>query len=173
MNIFKSSPRRGIISAIRIAAMTLVFVTGILLAGCSGLKSSTAVISQGSSAAVLDKPGSAESAILADLHGTVEIKPGDGQWTAAQSGQTLISGQHLRTAVLSNVTLNFYDGSRMVLGAKAKIVLDALDARTSGARVVQVTQVSGESQHEVAQSDDPGLYYDVSTPAGSGSAAGT
>ena len=76
MNIFKSSPRRGVISAIRIGAVTLVFVTGILLAGCSGLKSSTAVVAQGSSTAALDKPGSAESAILADLHGTVEIKTG-------------------------------------------------------------------------------------------------
>ena len=119
------------------------------------------------------KPGSAESAILADLHGTVEIKTGDGQWTVAQSGQTLISGQQLRTGALSNATLIFYDGSQMVLGAEAEIVLDALDARTSGARVVQVTQVSGESQHEVAQSDDPGSHYDVNTPAGSGSATGT
>ena len=33
--------------------------------------------------------------------------------------------------------------------------------------------MSGESQHDVAQSDDPGSHYDVNTPAGSGSAAGT
>ena len=61
----------------------------------------------------------------------------------------------------------------MHLGAEAEIALDALDARTSGARVVQLTQVSGESQHEVAKSDDPGSHYDVNTPAGSGSATGT
>ena len=173
VTIFKSSPRRGALSAIRTGAMTLLLVTGILLAGCSGLKSSTAEVSQGSSDAVLDKPGSAESAILADLHGTVEIKTGDGQWTAAQPGQTLVSGQQLRSGALSNATLIFYDGSRMVLGAEAEIAVDVLDARTSGARLIQVTQVSGESQHEVVQSDDPGSHYDVNTPAGSGSAAGT
>ncbi|MBP1693960.1 MAG: hypothetical protein H6Q37_1843 [Chloroflexi bacterium] len=61
----------------------------------------------------------------------------------------------------------------MVLGGEAEIALDALDARTSGARVVQVTQMSGESHHEVAQSDDPGSHYDVNTPTGSGSATGT
>ena len=132
VTIFKSSPRRGALSAIRIGAMTLLLVAGILLAGCSGLKSSTAVVSQGSSDAVLDKPGSAESAILADLHGTIEIKTGDGQWTAAQTGQTLVSGQQLRSGALSNATLIFYDGSRMILGAEAEIAVDALDARTSG-----------------------------------------
>ncbi len=82
------------------------------------------------------------------------------------------AGKHIRTGALSNVTLAFYDGSHLYLGAGAEIALDALDARTSGARVVQLTQVSGESQHEVVKSEDPGSYYDVNTPAGNGSATG-
>ncbi len=151
--------------------MILVLVAGILLAACTSR--STTVVSQGPANATLAKPGNAESAMLADLHGMVEVKTGDGQWTLAQSGQTLKSGQHIRTGALSNVTLAFYDDSRMYLGAEAEISLDALDAGTSGARVVQLTQVSGESQHEVAKSDDPGSRYDVNTPAGSGSATGT
>jgi hypothetical protein len=57
----------------------------------------------------------------------------------------------------------------MQLGAEAEIALNALDAGTSGARVVQLTQVSGESQHEVVMSEDPGSHYDVNTPAGNGS----
>ncbi len=149
-----------------------MFVAGVLLAGCTGSKSSTAVVSQGSSTATSVTPGNAESAILADLHGVVEVKTGDGQWAMAKSGQTLTSGQTIRTGALSNVTLAFYDGSQTHLGAEAEITLDALDARTSGARVVQVTQVSGQSRHEVVQSDDPGSRYDVHTPAGNGSAAG-
>ena len=173
MNIFKSSPRRGVISAIRIAAVTLVFVTGILLAGCSGSKSSTAVVSQGSSDAVLDKPGSAETAILAEPNGTVEVKTGDGQWTLAQSGQEMISGQYIRTVALSNVMLVFYDGSRAYLGADTEIAVDTLDASDSGAGVVQLTQASGQSQHEVTKSDDSGSQYNVNTPAGRGSATGT
>jgi hypothetical protein len=119
------------------------------------------------------KSDNAKSALLADLHGTVEVKTGDGQWTLSQPSQTLISGQQIRTGALSNVTLVFYDGSRMYLGAEAEIALDKLNARTSGARVVQVTQVSGESRHEVAQSDDRGSRYEVNTPAGSGSATAT
>ncbi len=170
MTILKLSSQRGVISAIWARAATLVLVTGILLASCTGLNS-TGVVSQGSADAAPVKPNSAKSAELADLHGTVEVKTGDGKWTVAQPGQTLKSGQGLRTGVLSNATLAFYDGSRMHLGSEAEITLDALDARTSGARVVQLTQLSGESQHEVAQSDDPGSHYDVNTPSGNGSAS--
>ena len=157
MTIFNLSSRGRIIPAIRLHAVTLILVTVILLVGCTGLKSSTALISQGLANATLVKPSNAKEAKLADFHGTVEVKTGDGQWTVAKSGQTLKSGQHIRTGALSNVTLAYYDGSYTYLGAEAEIALDALDARTSGARLVQMTQVSGESQHEVAKSDDPGF----------------
>jgi len=170
MSILKLSKRR-VISAIRAGAVTLLLVAGVLLAGCTGLKSSApVVVAQGLANATSVKPRSAENATLADLHGTVEVKTGDGQWTLAQPGQTLKSGQQVRTGALSNGMLAFYDGSRMYLGAEAEIGLDALDARTSGARVVQLTQVSGESQYEVAKSDDPGSHYDVNTSAGNASA---
>jgi hypothetical protein len=149
-------------------------VAVVLLSGCAGVKSSSpVVVAQESVSTLPEKSGNAESAILADLHGIVNVKTGDGQWTLSQSSQTLKSGQQIRTGTLSNVTLVFYDGSRMYLGAEAEIALDKLNARTSGARVVKVTQVSGESRHEVAQSDDPGSRYVVNTPAGSGSAIGS
>ncbi len=158
---------------IRSRAATLVLVASVLLAGCTGANSSTsAVVAQGATNAAPVMPSNAKSAILADLHGVVEVKTGDGQWAMAKSGQTLTSGQTIRTGALSNVTLAFYDGSQMHLGAEADVALDALDARTSGARVVQVTQVSGQSRHEVTLSDDPGSRYDVNTPTGNGSATG-
>jgi hypothetical protein len=168
----KLSSRKGILSCTRAWAMILVLVAAILLAACTS--KSTPVVSQGSANETLTKsPGAAESAMLADLHGMVEVKTGDGEWTLAQSGQTLTSGQQIRTGALSNITLAFYDDSRMYLGAEAEVSLDVVDARTSGARVVQLTQVSGESQHEVVNSDDPESRYDINTPNGSGSATGT
>lgn len=173
MTFLKINSRKGAFPGIRAGALTLLLVFTILLASCSGSNSSTVVVSQGSPDETLDKPGNAESAILADLHGTVEVKSGEAQWTMAQPGETLKSGQNIRTGAVSNATLVFYDGSQMVLGAEAEIILDKLDARTSGARLVQATQLSGESKHEVVQSDDPGSKYIVNTPAGSGSATGT
>jgi hypothetical protein len=169
----KLSSRGGSRPVRRMGAVTLILIASILLAGCTALKSSTAVVSQGSANAAPIKPENAKSAILTDLHGTVEVKTGDGQWALAQPGQTLKSGQQIRTGSMSNAAVAFYDGSRMQLGAEAQVALDALNARTSGARVVQLTQVSGESQHEVAKSDDPGSHYDVNTPSGNGSTTGT
>lgn len=174
MPIMKYSSRSGNEPVMRARAAILVLVASVLLAGCTGSQSSTpAVVAQGSPITTLALPSDAQSAVLADLHGTVEVKSGEGQWTLAQVGQMLTSGQHIRTGALSNATLAMYDGSRTYLGAEAEIVVDALDALTVGARVVQLTQMSGQSQHEVAQSEDSGSHYDVSTPAGRGTANGS
>lgn len=172
MMTIKVPSRKGIPSSIRVWAMILLVVAGILLAACAG--ESTKVVSQGSANETLtESPDNAESAMLADLHGMVETKTDDGEWTLAQSGQTLTSGQQIRTGALSNVAVLFYDESRLYLGAESEVALDVVDARTSGARVVQLTQVSGESQHEVVTSDNPESRYDINTPNGSGSATGT
>ncbi len=128
---------------------------------------------QGSADTTLETPGDAQTAILADLNGTVEVNTGDGQWTLAQSGQALKSGQQIRTGGLSNAALVFYDGSRAYLGADSELALDTLGASDSGARLVQLTQMSGKSQHEVTMTDDSGSQYNINTPAGSGSATGT
>ena len=170
MPFLKLSSRKGVTSAIRLQAVTLVLVVAILLAGCTGSISSNATVSQGSANDSLVQPSNAKDAKLADLHGTVEVKTGDSHWTLAKAGQTLKSGQNIRTGALSDVTLAYYDGSYTHLGSEAEIALDKLDARTSGARLVQMTQMSGESQHEVAKSDDPDSHYDVNTAAGNGSA---
>jgi hypothetical protein len=76
----------------------------------------------------LELPGKAENALLANLHGTVEVNTGDGEWTAAKSRQSIQSGQQVRTGALSSVTLVFYDGSQTYLGADAEIAIDMLDA---------------------------------------------
>ncbi|MBP1701806.1 MAG: hypothetical protein H6Q38_913 [Chloroflexi bacterium] len=173
MTNLKLFTRRAGISAIFVRAAILVLIIGMLLSSCTGLKSSSATVSQGSAGEALVKPSSANSAVLTELHGTVEVNTGSGEWTLAKSGQSLKSGQQIRTGALSNGTLVFYDGSRLNLGSEAEIFLDELDAPTSGARIIQLTQVSGESQHDVTLSDDSGSHYDVSTLAGTGSATGT
>lgn len=114
----------------------------------------------------------AQSAALADLRGVVEIYAQD-QWRLAKPGDNVSVGQHVRTRDLSSAALVFYDGSRAELGSQAEMVIDQLDAQTTGPRVIQLTQVSGESRHVVATSSDPASRYDVKTDAGAGSATGT
>lgn len=162
--------RRGRAPNRRATAATLVLIAGVLLAACTGANT-PAVVAQGSPTTTGVKPSSAQNAVLTVQHGAVEIKTADGAWTPAEAGQTLSAGQHVRTGVLSNATLAFYDGSWSYLGSEVEVTVDALDANSTGARVVQLTQVSGESRHSVASSADAGSRFEVKTPAGSGSAA--
>ena len=53
----KLSSHGGVIAVFRAGAVILVMAAGILLTGCSGLKSSTAVVSQGTANAAPDKAG--------------------------------------------------------------------------------------------------------------------
>lgn len=112
-------------------------------------------------------------AVLAQARGFVEVQSSDGAWAAAAAGQTLAAGQRVRTGALSGVTLAFYDGSLARLGPNAEVSVDSLDAQKTGSRVILLTQWSGDSQHDVAHSDDAASRYEVATPSGVGSAKGT
>ena len=169
----KLSSHGGVIAVFRAGAVILVMAAGMLLAGCSGLKSSTAVVSQGTANAAPVKPGNAESAIYRDLHGTVEVKTGDGQWALAQTGKRSKAGSISAPGRCRTSQWRFTMGAVSSSVRRGQVALDALNAGTTGPRVVQLTQVSGESQHEVAKSDDPGSHYDINTPSGNGSTTGT
>ena len=171
MTTLKLPSRRKIIAytAARARVMILVLATAVLLAACNNKSSDTT--SQGAADTTAAQPRNATSSVLADLRGIVEVKTGDGQWAQAQSGQTLESGQEIRTGALSNATLTFYDDSRIYLAADTEISLNALDAPATGARLIQITQTRGESRHTVTRSDDLDSHYGVNTAAGNGSAA--
>lgn len=123
--------------------------------------------------AVAVRPPDAQAAVLHDARGLVEVQAADGQWQAAGAGTVLRAGQRVRTGALSSVSLAFYDGSQARLGAASEVSLEALEARATGARVVELTQHLGESTHDVVTSTDPGSRYVVNTPNGAGTARGT
>jgi uncharacterized protein DUF5666/FecR-like protein len=114
-----------------------------------------------------------QSAILGDARGIVEVQGSTGVWTIAKDEQTVKAGQHIRTGGFSSVTLGFYDGSQTRLGPNAELSVDQLDAQKSGPRVIMLTQLLGESKHDVAKSSDPASHYEVHTPSGVGTAKGT
>jgi hypothetical protein len=119
-----------------------------------------------------------QRAALASARGIVEIQSSDGSWAAAEAGQTLAAGQRIRTGSLSGATLSFYDGSQARLGPNTEISVDQLDAQPptgsgAGPRVILLTQWIGESDHDVAHSDDAASRYEVATPSGVGAAKGT
>jgi hypothetical protein len=113
------------------------------------------------------------SAVVAEARGLVEQQTSGGQWQPIAVGQMLSAGQHVRTQNLSSATLLFYDGSRAQLGPATEMVLEELDAQTSGPRTILLTQLSGSTDHQVAHSSDPASRYEVHTPNGTSSATGT
>ena len=115
-----------------------------------------------------------ESAMLQDLRGLVEIQAGGKAWALAGEGQTLQAGQRVRTGALSGARVTFYDGSAAILGPKSELSVDHLgqDA-TDGARVIQLTQWMGESDHDVVSAESDNARYEVDTPSGTGEAMGT
>ncbi len=115
----------------------------------------------------------AQSAVISDARGVIEVQSGDGLWAAARIGKILSTGQRVRTGDLSAATLLFYDGSQARLGPASELSIDELDAGADGSRVVRLTQQVGESDHDVTPSSVAGSQYEVRTPNGTGVAKGT
>jgi hypothetical protein len=113
------------------------------------------------------------TAIIAEVHGLVEMQVNTGQWISINTGQALQAGQHLRTRELSNATLLFYDGSRTQLGPSTEVAIEQLDAQTNGPRTILLAQLSGSTDQQVVKSSDPASRFEVHTPNGSAAAKGT
>ncbi len=114
-----------------------------------------------------------QSGTLANVRGNVRVQGDDGSWLAVKNGQAVTAGKRIRTGPLSSATLVFYDGSQARLGPNTELWIDSLNARTSGSRIVQLTQWIGDTKHDVAHSADPASVYEVRTPSGTGTAKGT
>ncbi|KAA3662240.1 MAG: hypothetical protein DWQ04_14045 [Chloroflexi bacterium] len=117
----------------------------------------------------------AETAVIDNIQGIVEMQTDDGVWTAVNQTTTIAAGQLLRTGNLSQATLNFYDGSLANLSANTEISIDELNALRpeNGFRTVVMTQWTGDTDHAVQFRNDGGSRYEVNTPTGSGIARGT
>lgn len=117
----------------------------------------------------------AQTAAVEAIAGLVEVQGADGAWTAVNKLGTLTAGQRIRTGMLSQATLTFFDGSQAHLHANTEISVDELNAQpaAAGFRTVILTQHVGESDHNVEFRNDGGSRYEVKTPAGSGVARGT
>jgi len=113
-------------------------------------------------------------AVVQEELGIVQLMDTDGQWQSGEAGSVLEAGMHLRTGALSSATLAFYDGSQVVIGPQAELAIEQLQAgKGDEERVIVLTQITGESEHQVVVSTQTGSRYEVRTAAASGEATGT
>jgi hypothetical protein len=113
-------------------------------------------------------------AMVMHLRGVVEIQDASGAWTAVPQERIIEAGQVVRTGELSAAQIIFKDGSQTSLGPNSELSVDKLDFREDDQRrVIELTQKTGESTHNVAHSANKESQYAVRTEAGTGEAKGT
>lgn len=117
----------------------------------------------------------AQAASLENVTGTVEVasSAAGAAWQPLTTGDTLTSGQRLRTGLNSNATLVFFDGSRAQLGPGTDITLNRVDGDRGNVLRVVMTQNAGKSSHQVVPLRGENSTYLVFTPSGTVSVHGT
>lgn len=120
------------------------------------------------------QPLSPQSAMLQDLQGVVEVQADGDTWTQASERQILKAGQRIRTGALSSARLSFYEGSTAHLGPDTEVSIEVLDANPGDkARIIELMQWAGDTDHDVAKATSTNARYEVRTPSGVGEAKGT
>lgn len=113
-------------------------------------------------------------AALRDPQGLVEVQTQDGTWKRVSAGGLVAAGQRVRTGGLSSVSLVFNDDSQARLGPNTEVLVEELNAHSSdGPRIVVLTQLVGETDHQVTPVTGYDSRYEVRTPSATGTAKGT
>jgi hypothetical protein len=123
---------------------------------------------------VLSVPLPPGQALLRDVRGVIEVQADGQAWAVASAEQILQAGERVRTGPLSGAQILFHDGSVAHLGPESELSIDGLGQDPAdGARVIQLTQWAGESDHDVTPAYEGNARYEVHTPSGTGKALGT
>ncbi len=114
------------------------------------------------------------SASLQAIRGLVEVQNDSGVWTPVMGDQPILQGQSVRTGAFSQAELRLPDGSLVSLSAQTEMRIDDLAVNPQQKkRSVVLSQLAGESTHQVAAYPASNSDYQVRTPQASGEAVGT
>ncbi|MGH2491686.1 MAG: response regulator, partial [Candidatus Limnocylindria bacterium] len=145
--------RRPLLLVAAVLAALLLFVTG--------------------SAVILGPAASAVQARanLTIFQGNVDVRTGNGAYTAAGTGYVVRQGDTIRVRALANAALTFFDESVVVLESGTELEIVELRALSNGAIAATLRQTSGTTWHVV--SPQSSTRYAVTTPTSTVSVAGT
>lgn len=115
------------------------------------------------------------SAMVATLHGSAELlRAGTGKTEPLQAGTALRNGDRIKTGADSNLTLQFADGSRLLVQSNSDVLMDSLSAwGTTGMVDTSVRLQSGRVDTRVKPARGPGSRYQIITPAAVAAVRGT
>lgn len=110
-----------------------------------------------------------------DVRGQVERIPArETQSEALQPGASLRIGDRIRTYADSSVTLEFADGSRLLVHDESELALDTMSAYGDTGMVdTRVRLRGGRGESEVLPAQGPATRYQITTPAAVAAVRGT
>jgi hypothetical protein len=116
-----------------------------------------------------------EFATLHPLEGTVEVQRGQGAFTAGSEGQTLRTGDTVRTGPDGRTEIEYFDGSITRLDHETTFTLRELASYpdTPGSKVIEGEQSEGRTFERVTELTDSKSRFDVDTPTATASVRGT
>jgi hypothetical protein len=117
----------------------------------------------------------AEMALLIEVSGEVEItrQDYDAEWMPVLDGVSIRPGQKVRTGPDGTVVLLFYEGSRTTLAPETEVMLSRLEGNGRRSLNMALTQIRGETSHNVVPLQGRGSSFEIYTQAGSASVKGT
>ena len=118
-------------------------------------------------------PRNAHSATLTELSGKVEATARDGTWQPISDGDTLKTGQRLRTDRDSSVTIMFFEGSRATLAPNTELILTRLDGGWGSVLQAELSQTYGTTSNSVIPLRSRSGWFMINTPSGTASVMGT
>ena len=113
---------------------------------------------------------------IVSVHGKVEATLAlSGDTVAVATDQSLQSGDEIRTSQDSSTTLEFGDGSRLLLQADSQLTLDALGAYGDDTHIVdtRLRLQQGRADNQVTPRQATGARYEIWTPAATTAVRGT
>lgn len=104
----------------------------------------------------------AAGATVTVLRGTVSVSRSDGSAVApAANGLALGVGDTVATVGRSSALVTFFDGSEIELGADTTIMIQNMQASSSGEKTILIKNVLGSTIHRIVALATPGSSYRI------------
>jgi len=114
-------------------------------------------------------------ATVINVHGEISFTTTDGaQPQSLAAGTSLSTGARIFTGADSNATVEFHDGSRLVVQSDSELRLDELRAYADSGMLISRTRLQqGRSESRVQPARGPGSRFEIRTPAAVTAVRGT
>gem|GEM_PF-2953334 len=104
------------------------------------------------------------ASVLAVLAGRVELAHGTAAYTTARDGETVATGDRLRTDGAGHAVVTFFDGSTLDIAPATELTIEAAGS-TDGAVDLRITQAIGRTFSSVHKLVDTRSRYEIRTPS--------